>query len=42
MIDDFIVPLPLQFFKLGKLAELDVAKKIIKIVSLLMWWQTVV
>ena len=32
MIHDFIVPLPPQFFKLSKLAELDVDKKIIKIV----------
>ena len=32
MIDDFIVLLPPQFFKLGKLAEMDVAKKVTKIV----------
>ena len=32
MIDNFIAPLPPQFFKLGKLAELDVANKVFETV----------
>ena len=35
MIDDFIVALPPQSFKHGKLTELDVAKTVLKLLFLI-------
>ena len=35
MIDHFIMPLPLQSFKLWKLAELDMTKNVLKLLFLI-------